>query len=1125
VDLATNLHAIGVLQTELGQTAEAAKSLAEALAIREALVKADPKNTAFQVNLASTQITLGDLDWKAERYPEGVRWWRKGLALFDAALTEEPQNTSLLRQAAYYQRSVAGHYGELGLFEKVASHIEQSLDRSPTIVANIPAGYAHVLTALGKQEAHRRATSLVAEAWGESQTQVVLLAAVVNPRPVLDQTKLLELAKKLNTTDRWESFVAGMAYYRASQFEKALNLMQPRTYTRSELLSRPYYAYWHAMAYQRLGQKEEAAQSLRQGEKAYAALAQRCLADGVKVATDGFWWDVAVHQALRREAWEVLTAKQPPPDPWEHLILARAYRQLGEVEKADAELTAAFAAAPSDAEAWQARGQGFAQLGQHDRAQADFAKAVELKPNDPQLWIARGRYFSERGEHQKADADFARAAALTPDELNRFLEAGWWVAGPYPEALKTACPPEHDPDPSRPVAAADGAKALPWKRIPTGNHQMVEFRPVFSNARPISAYALNYVFSPEERTALLLVGGNRDVRVWLNGRLVYEAAPAATWTYDLQRVPVTLRAGRNTLLAKASSAPDSHWLIVRIADGMLDRADALAELGLWDEAAALYRKGFLGEREEEVWPWNWYAALLLATGDRPAYREQCVKMRERFRTWSWSGIPFNVARACALAPDGSEDAGRLVELAQKGQEPIPSERWRIGVLGWAYYRAGKYEDCVRRLTEIQDLYSPSNDLFLAMAHHRLGHRDEARKWLTRVEGSYAEATRAALKAPSFHPLLWGWQWFECAEFVSLRREAKALIEGTAPEEDLNLAALQARGRQFLKGLDPKTAAYDGALARQQDQPRLWLARGWRYADLKRWNEAEADQDKAALLKPDDPEVWAETGRICAEHGRPDQAAESFARSLGISANVAVYQELERWPQVLLKTTELRPDDPGLLAARGRLHALCRRWDKAAADFARAVAARPDDPWYVFDAAGLHLLAGDIAAYQRYCRSWVERFAKTDEGAEASALALVCGYAPVPPVDPARLVEWGQKAVAAQPERPWYHHALGLGYYRAGQFQEAVQHLNAANTSDWEWRGVSWPVLAMAHHRLGNAAEARQWLMKARQWLDAATPKEEGAPAVGFPILEDWLTAHILQREAESLLKEPLPKDK
>ena len=155
-----------------------------------------------------------------------------------------------------------------------------------------------------------------------------------------------------------------------------------------------------------------------------------------------------------------------------------------------------------------------------------------------------------------------------------------------------------------------------------------------------------------------------------------------------------------------------------------------------------------------------------------------------------------------------------------------------------------------------------------MAHHRVGHSDEAHNRLAQVEESYAQATRVALKAPTFSPLLWAWHWPECGDFVVLLREAKTLIKGTAPKEDDNLAALQAKARQFLKGVDRKTEAYDRALAMQQDQPRLWLARGRRHAELKRWKEADADLARAIALKPDDPQVRAEAGRICAEHGRP-----------------------------------------------------------------------------------------------------------------------------------------------------------------------------------------------------------------------------------------------------------------
>ena len=96
-------------------------------------------------------------------------------------------------------------------------------------------------------------------------------------------------------------------------------------------------------------------------------------------------------------------------------------------------------------------------------------------PADRQLLIARGRFHAECGEHQKADADFARAASLAADELNGFLEAGWWVAGPFPADLKTACPPERDPDPSRPIAAVGSATPLSWRSVSADTHGIGRF--------------------------------------------------------------------------------------------------------------------------------------------------------------------------------------------------------------------------------------------------------------------------------------------------------------------------------------------------------------------------------------------------------------------------------------------------------------------------------------------------------------------------------------------------------------------------------------------------------------------------------------------------------------------------
>jgi hypothetical protein len=65
--------------------------------------------------------------------------------------------------------------------------------------------------------------------------------------------------------------------------------------------------------------------------------------------------------------------------------------------------------------------------------------------------------------------------------------------------------------------------------------------------------------------------------------------------------------------------------------------------------------------------------------------------------------------------------------------------------------------------------------------------------------------------------------------------------------------------------------------------------------------------------------------------------------------------------------------------------------------------------------------------------------------------------------------------------------------------------------------VNWLWLALAHQKLGNSAEARTWLNKATVWLDNIGD-ERPANADSFALhRHNWLEAHALRREAESLI--------
>ena len=127
-----------------------------------------------------------------------------------------------------------------------------------------------------------------------------------------------------------------------------------------------------------------------------------------------------------------------------------------------------------------------------------------------------------------------------------------------------------------------------------------------------------------------------------------------------------------------------------------------------------------------------------------------------------------------LTPDAVADHEALVRLAEPAlasQPGVGRERSDLlNTLGAALYRAGRFEEAVRHLDEgIQargDGGDPRGFAFLALAHHRMGHRDEAKRWLDKL---------AAYQPKAGADFSW-----DDVEILILRREAESLILGSPP---------------------------------------------------------------------------------------------------------------------------------------------------------------------------------------------------------------------------------------------------------------------------------------------------------------------------------------------------------
>jgi tetratricopeptide (TPR) repeat protein len=579
-----------------------------------------------------------------------------------------------------------------------------------------------------------------------------------------------------------------------------------------------------------------------------------------------------------------------------------------------------------------------------------FAAVAKLRPDEPLLHIARGRLLAERGDRAGAEAAFASAANLAPKELGQFVQAGWWVVGPYPEdaALATAEPPEKDPDPSRPVPLPGGGK-LAWVAAAPDAHGKLDLGQVF-HAEHISAYALTYVYSPHEQTAVLDLGADDDARLWLNGRNIhdfhfrqgpYRLEPA-------QRVPITLRAGRNVLLAKVSNGPADHWLHLRLHDDPLARGEEFANLGLWKEAAAEYvrvmqRGGLPGRHEEHV-----AAVVLLAAGDEEHYRQHCRRLVQKHGREAGYEPAYTVAFACNLSARPVLDGKRLVERARAAHAAARKSVGPLFPLGLALYRAGEFDESVRTLQEYPQVLSwPQTWAVLAMAHQRLGHREQARTWLAKAAEWYDRATREAPGARLGPPLerdldaYWAQPYFQV-----LYGEARRLIDGPA-WKDANARTLEARVRTKLR---PDTYEYDLAILLQPDQPRLYLARAVRLAELKRDKEADADFAMALNLKPGNETTLAERGEAYAQVGRLAEAAADIVKALeqfdaggqaDSSERARAEGRLVGRPELLERVLRRRPKDARLWLAAA-LPAINRHdWVAARRRLEKALAAHPD----------------------------------------------------------------------------------------------------------------------------------------------------------------------------------------
>src|SRR5262249_30224646 len=135
----------------------------------------------------------------------------------------------------------------------------------------------------------------------------------------------------------------------------------------------------------------------------------------------------------------------------------------------------------------------------------------------------------------------------------------------------------------------------------------------------------------------------------------------------------------------------------------------------------------------------------------------------------------DIVGTCVLVSDALPDMARLLPLARVAATRHVGNARMLGV---AQYRAGKYEEAVENLEKGARVYPLRADdwSFLAMAHHRLWHANEALHCLAQAENWVETANRngSDTSGPA-----WG-NWVEKVAYPSLLLEARHLIDPKNP---------------------------------------------------------------------------------------------------------------------------------------------------------------------------------------------------------------------------------------------------------------------------------------------------------------------------------------------------------
>jgi tetratricopeptide (TPR) repeat protein/serine/threonine protein kinase len=393
------------------------------------------------------------------------------------------------------------------------------------------------------------------------------------------------------------------------------------------------------------------------------------------------------HQSLGQLDKAVIDFSQAveldPKHPFHWTNRGNAYSALGQHARAIPDYSQAIELDPKFWKPWYGRGNAYAALGQFDKAVPDYSRAIELDPKQPPPWFARGVVYCDYlGQPEKAVADFSQAIELDPK-----VPDGWYNRGNAYSHLR-----QHD------KAVTDYSQAVELEpKVPAGWCARGRAHAELGQQdKAVADYSRTIELDPKNLPAwsgrgFAYLSLHQFDKAVVDFSRAIELDPKTASYWHKRAIAYGSLGQPEKAVADFSRAIE---LEPKLANAWTDRALTYRDLGQYDKARADYQ-----------------AALKLA----PAH----------------PGVNNGLAWILVTCPDAKlRDPEQAVTLAKRAVQLAPQVGPFWVTLGMAHYQAGDWKAAIAALDRSRELLksaSPYASLFLAMAHHKLGHNDEARQ--------------------------------------------------------------------------------------------------------------------------------------------------------------------------------------------------------------------------------------------------------------------------------------------------------------------------------------------------------------------------------------------------------------